>query len=166
MKPPRLRRSRSARRGGAAAAARGQMAYYILHTACTLQTNSKWAQMTTTSEGWTAAAAVAASVQDKNREIPWCWLRRAAPRHRCTASLGRRLVRMITFLVILKKKQLSHGKLTVLSTIVWCYNVHKECQICSDQQLIQGTFGRKIMQRKSFKTLNTHRRLLSFQLGK
>ena len=72
--------------------------------------------MTTTSEGWTAAAAVA-SVQDKNREIPWCWLRR-----RAAASLGRRrrLVRMITFLVILKKKQLSHGKLTVLSTIHKC----------------------------------------------
>ena len=36
--------------------------------------------MTTTSEGWTATAAAVASVQDKNREIPWCWLR-----HRCLA---------------------------------------------------------------------------------
>ena len=82
------------------------------------------------------------------------------------ASLGRRFGEDDHFSCHFKKEATQPWKIDgPLYTIVWCYNVHKECQICSDQRLIQGTFSRKIMQRKVL-TLNIQRRLLSFQLEK
>ena len=101
-----------------------------------------------------------ASVQDKNREIPWCWLGRHCL---AWAPLGED----DHFSCHFKKEATQPWKIDgPLYTIVWCYNVHKECQICSDQRLIQGTFGRGKLCKEKFLTLNTQRRLLSFQLEK
>ena len=107
-----------------------------------------------------------ASVQDKNREIPWCWLRGRCRALHCRAwapPLGED----DHFSCHFKKEATQPWKIDgPLYTIVWCYNVHKECQICSDQRLIQGTFGRGKLCKEKFLTLNTQRRLLSFQLEK